>query len=80
MVAGDTVIVVPSGDYSNQCVTITKSGSKNNRITYEAQGHVTMKNFSLSADYTTIGGRLMHKIVHGKDNGPNYLHSLSSER
>jgi len=54
-VAGDTVIV-QSGDYSSQGVTITKSGASGNPITYQAQGSVTMKGFSLSADYISIRG------------------------
>lgn len=55
MVAGDTVIV-QAGDYSSQRVTITKSGTKDSPITYQAQGSVTMKGFSLSADYINIRG------------------------
>jgi parallel beta-helix repeat protein len=55
MVAGDTLIV-QSGDYSSQRVNITKSGAKDSPITYQAQGSVTMKGFSLSADYINILG------------------------
>jgi parallel beta-helix repeat protein len=55
MSAGDTLIV-QAGDYSTQLVTITRSGASGNRITYQAQGQVTVKGFFLSADHITIRG------------------------
>jgi parallel beta-helix repeat protein/VCBS repeat-containing protein len=55
MTAGDTV-TVESGDYSSQRVTITNSGASGNSITYQAHGSVTMKGFSLSANYINIRG------------------------
>ncbi len=61
MVAGDTVTVLV-GDYTNQQqVTINKSGAQGLPITYQAQGPVTMKGFSIysgsqEVDYINIRG------------------------
>lgn len=55
MIAGDTVTVL-SGNYSTQRVNVTKSGSQGAPITFQAQTGVTMKGFSVSADYISIKG------------------------
>ncbi|MDR3575114.1 MAG: right-handed parallel beta-helix repeat-containing protein [Anaerolineaceae bacterium] len=57
MVAGDTVFVT-AGDYPEQRVIITKSGSAGKPITYQAQGIVTQHGgFRINgADYIAIKG------------------------
>ncbi|MDR3575115.1 MAG: choice-of-anchor Q domain-containing protein [Anaerolineaceae bacterium] len=57
MVAGDTVFVA-AGDYPEQRVEISKSGSAGNPITYQAEGKVTQHGgFRInSADYIGIKG------------------------
>ncbi len=54
MVAGDSTTVL-SGDY-NERVQITGSGTSGASITYQAEGTVTMKGFTVQADYITIVG------------------------
>jgi parallel beta-helix repeat protein len=54
MVPGDTVVVL-SGEYDER-VQITTSGSSGAPITYQAEGTVTMKGFTVKADYITIEG------------------------
>ncbi len=55
MVAGDKPIVL-AGDYGTQRVQVTKPGSAGALITYQAQGAVTMKGFTVEANYiTTLG-------------------------
>jgi hypothetical protein len=54
MVAGDTV-VVQSGEYDER-VQIATSGASGAPITYQAQGTVTMKGFTVWADHITIQG------------------------
>jgi parallel beta-helix repeat protein len=55
LVAGD-VVIVAAGNYSNQRVSITRSGNSSSRITYLAQGQVIMKGFTLVANYINIIG------------------------
>ena len=54
MVAGDSTTVL-SGNY-NERVQVTISGTVGAPITYQAEGTVTMKGFSVRADYITIKG------------------------
>jgi parallel beta-helix repeat protein len=54
MADGDTVVVL-SGEYDER-IQITTSGASGAPITYQAQGTVTMKGFTVSADYITIEG------------------------
>jgi parallel beta-helix repeat protein len=54
MTAGYTVVVFP-GEYDER-VYITSSGTSGHPITYEAEGTVTMKGFTVTADYITIEG------------------------
>ncbi len=55
MVAGDTLIV-NAGNFSSERVQVTKSGTAGMPITYQTQGTVVMKGFSIYADYITIKG------------------------
>lgn len=55
MVAGQTTIVL-AGDYSGQRVQVTKPGAAGAMITYKAQGTVTMKGFTVKANYIAILG------------------------
>jgi len=55
MMAGDTV-TISTGNYSNQRVNITKSGSSSGNITYQASGTVVMKGFNIQASYIDING------------------------
>jgi parallel beta-helix repeat protein len=52
--AGDTVIVT-EGTY-NERVSVTKSGSSGNPITYQAQGTVVMQGFNIQANYIRLAG------------------------
>jgi hypothetical protein len=54
MTAGDSCTVL-SGDYDER-VQVTTSGSPNAPITYWAEDTVTMKGFTVNADYITIHG------------------------
>jgi hypothetical protein len=54
LAAGDSLIVLP-GEYDER-VQITTSGSSGAPITYQAQGTVTMKGFTIRADYIIIDG------------------------
>ncbi|HUV67651.1 MAG TPA: right-handed parallel beta-helix repeat-containing protein [Sedimentisphaerales bacterium] len=54
MVVGDSTTVL-AGDYSER-VKVTRSGAPAASITYQAEGTVTMKGFTVRADYITIGG------------------------
>lgn len=54
MVAGDTVIV-RSGDYPER-VQVSRSGSSGAQITFEAEGKVTMRGFTVRGNYVTIRG------------------------
>jgi len=54
MVAGDYCVVL-AGDYDER-VQVTTSGSPGAPITYWAEGTVTMKGFTVRADYITIKG------------------------
>ena len=54
MVAGDSTTVL-AGNYSER-VQVTRSGAPAAPITYRAEGTVTMKGFTVRADYITIGG------------------------
>lgn len=54
MTAGGSVIVLP-GEYEGR-VQITTSGSPGSPITYRTNGKVTMKGFTVKADYITIQG------------------------
>ena len=51
---GSTVIVLP-GDYPER-VQVTHSGASGSPITFKAQGTVTMKGFTVKADYISIVG------------------------
>lgn len=55
MVAGDTVSILP-GNYSTERVKITKSGASGSPITYQAQGIVTSKGFTVTASFINIRG------------------------
>lgn len=55
MVAGQTTIVL-AGDYSGQRVQVTKPGAPGAVITYKAQGTVTMKGFTVKANYIAVLG------------------------
>jgi outer membrane protein assembly factor BamB len=50
MVGGDTVTVL-AGDYSTERVAVTTSGGSGSPITFIAQGSVTMKGFTVKANY-----------------------------
>jgi len=52
--SGSTVIVLP-GDYPER-VQVTRSGASDSPITFKAQGTVTMKGFTVKADYISIIG------------------------
>jgi parallel beta-helix repeat protein len=54
MTAGDSVVVMP-GNYDER-VHITTSGASGAPITYQAEGTVIMKGFTILADYITIEG------------------------
>jgi len=54
MVAGDTVIV-RAGDYAER-VQVSRSGSSGAQITFQAEGTVTMRGFTVRGHYTTIRG------------------------
>jgi hypothetical protein len=54
MAAGDAVTVL-AGNYPER-VQVTKSGSSSGRITYQAQGTVTMRGFTVRGHYITIRG------------------------
>jgi hypothetical protein len=54
MVAGDSVVVLP-GEYDER-VHVTRSGVSGAPITYQAQGTVTMKGFTIKADHIIIEG------------------------
>lgn len=54
MIAGDTV-TVSAGNYPER-VQVNKSGTGSGRIIYQAQGAVTMKGFTIIANYITISG------------------------
>jgi len=54
MLPGDTAIVL-AGDYQER-VQITNSGSSGSPITYRANGLVTMKGFTIQADFITVQG------------------------
>jgi outer membrane biosynthesis protein TonB len=55
MKAGDT-LYVQAGDYSDQRVNVTISGSQGAQITYKANGSVRMKGFNITASYITVDG------------------------
>jgi hypothetical protein len=55
MAAGDTVTVL-AGSYASERVQVTRSGSSGAMITFQAQGTVTMKGFTVNANYITIRG------------------------
>lgn len=55
MLAGQTAIVL-AGDYSGQRVQVTRPGVPGAMITYQAQGTVTMKGFTVKANYIAILG------------------------
>jgi hypothetical protein len=50
------VVFVKGGDYSNQRVSITRSGTVNSWITFQAQGLVVTKGFKIVANYIRIAG------------------------
>lgn len=54
MVAGDTVTVL-AGNYAER-VWITRSGASETPITYQTEGVVTMKGFTIEADYIIVNG------------------------
>ncbi|HSJ54912.1 MAG TPA: right-handed parallel beta-helix repeat-containing protein, partial [Anaerolineae bacterium] len=54
MVAGDTV-TVRAGDYPER-VQVSRSGSSGSQITYQAEGTVTMRGFTVRGNYVTIRG------------------------
>ncbi|RPJ27640.1 MAG: DUF1565 domain-containing protein, partial [Planctomycetaceae bacterium] len=54
MVAGDTV-TVRAGDYPER-VQVSRSGASGAQITFQAEGTVTMKGFTVRGNYVTIRG------------------------
>jgi parallel beta-helix repeat protein len=54
MAAGDSTTVL-AGNYSER-VQVTRSGSPGAPVTYRAEGTVTMKGFTVKADYIAISG------------------------
>ena len=53
--AGNTIIVL-AGNYSTERVQVTRSGTAGSSITYQANGTVTMRGFTVIASYITIDG------------------------
>jgi len=54
MVAGDTV-TVRAGDYAER-VQVSRSGASGAQITFQAEGTVTMRGFTVRGNYVTIRG------------------------
>jgi hypothetical protein len=54
MVAGDTCVVLP-GSYGER-VQVSRSGSPGAPVTYRAEGTVTMRGFTVLANYITVAG------------------------
>jgi len=52
---GDTVTVL-AGNYAAERVAVTKSGSPDLPITYQAKGTVVMKGFKITANHVTVRG------------------------
>jgi hypothetical protein len=55
MAPGDTVTVL-AGSYAAERVAVTKSGTAESPITYQAKGTAVMKGFKITANYITIRG------------------------
>ena len=53
--AGDTVTVL-AGNYASERVTVSRSGTSEARITYQAKGQVVMKGFKIIASHVTVRG------------------------
>jgi outer membrane protein assembly factor BamB len=66
--AGDTVTVL-AGDYSSERVSVTTSGGSGMQITFQAQGSVTMKGFTIRASYITIDGFYITNTDNDDTNG-----------
>jgi parallel beta-helix repeat protein len=55
MSPGDTVTVL-AGNYATERVGVTKSGTAESPIAYQAKGTVVMKGFKITANYITVRG------------------------
>jgi hypothetical protein len=90
VIAGDTVIVRAASPYER--VQVTKSGTSNSWITYQAEGTVVTRGFTIKASYIRVVGFEITNSIDGSESGPgiflqgqyneiinNYIHDVPRE-
>jgi hypothetical protein len=79
MVAGDTAIVRAAS--SSERVRITRSGASGAPITFQAQGRVVMRGFTILASYIRVGGFEIKNTIGGSwtESSGIYINGINNE-